>query len=212
MFDFFKSGLSSLTIATKEISAVCVAVAVITYLVIFLIELFIKIFLKVKRKTVYFLCYSLINSLFTAYFCIEDFFNQKLLFETPKSVYLFITLLIGLAIAFYSLLNALSTQSKAVREEIKPCEDKICEEFKVETINSSGLQNFKNGGYLDVVYLKSLISKLKEKELSNSDYDEVEDLELYLLNFVNRQPEPEERTILSEKISMLIKKIAFYLS
>lgn len=65
-------------------------------------------------------------------------------------------------------------------------------------------------GYIDVVYLKGLIDKIKEKELEYDDEREVEELEIYLLNFVNRQPNAYERKKLSSFIEGFIKKLAKY--
>ncbi len=66
------------------------------------------------------------------------------------------------------------------------------------------------GGYIDVKYLKGLIDKIKERELSFDDEREIDELEVYLLNFVNRQPNAYERKKLSEFVESLIKKLAKY--
>lgn len=65
-------------------------------------------------------------------------------------------------------------------------------------------------GYLDVSYLKSLINLLKEKNLSESDKKEIEDLEVYLMNFASRQPYNSERLKLSGYLSDFMKKLARY--
>ncbi len=65
-------------------------------------------------------------------------------------------------------------------------------------------------GYVDVKYVKSLIDALKQKSLEEGDLKEVEDFELYLLNFINRQPNSLERKRLSEYIGSLFKKLAKY--
>ena len=65
-------------------------------------------------------------------------------------------------------------------------------------------------GYVDVGYIKSLINTLKGNDLTESDLLELEDLEVYLLNFVNRQPSNAERQELSAKLGGLIKKLAKY--
>ncbi len=65
-------------------------------------------------------------------------------------------------------------------------------------------------GYIDVSYVKGLIDKLKESRLELHDEKEIEELEIFLLNFVNRQPNASERKILSEYMSSLIKKLAKY--
>ena len=65
-------------------------------------------------------------------------------------------------------------------------------------------------GYVDVAYIKTLINKLKSDSLSNQEKAEIEELEVYLLNFVNRQPTSSERQELSNKLGSLIKKLAKY--
>lgn len=66
------------------------------------------------------------------------------------------------------------------------------------------------GGYIDVKYLKGLIDNIKEKNLEYNDEKEIEELEVYLLNFVNRQPNALERSKLSAYVESLIKKLAKY--
>ena len=66
------------------------------------------------------------------------------------------------------------------------------------------------GGYIDVKYLKGLIDNIKEKNLEYDDEKEIEELEVYLLNFVNRQPNRFERSKLSSYVESLIKKLAKY--
>ena len=65
-------------------------------------------------------------------------------------------------------------------------------------------------GWLNVGYLKWLISNLKTKNVSANDLIELEDFEVYLLNFTTRQPNAYERKVLSTRINSLIKKIARY--
>ena len=65
-------------------------------------------------------------------------------------------------------------------------------------------------GYLDVSYLKSLISLLRERNLTEKDDKELEDLEVYLMNFARRQPYKSERSKLTEYLSDLMKKLARY--
>ena len=65
-------------------------------------------------------------------------------------------------------------------------------------------------GYLDVSYLKSLIALLRERNLTEKDDKELEDLEVYLMNFARRQPYKSERSKLTEYLSDLMKKLARY--
>ena len=65
-------------------------------------------------------------------------------------------------------------------------------------------------GWINVENLKSIIKELKLKKLDGNDLMELEDFEVYLLNFVSRQPNAYERKVLSTRINSLIKKIARY--
>ena len=65
-------------------------------------------------------------------------------------------------------------------------------------------------GYVDVGYVKNLINSLKDKPVTQDESREIEDLEVYLLNFVNRQPNNTERQELSKRLNCLIKKLAKY--
>lgn len=66
------------------------------------------------------------------------------------------------------------------------------------------------GGYIDVEYLKSLVTRLKDKNLTTQDELEIEELELFILNFLSRQPTANERIKLNGYLSSLIKKLAKY--
>ena len=89
--------------------------------------------------------------------------------------------------------------------------DKVNEtEKQVETISCIEEPVSVYSGYIDVSYVKSLIDKLKQSPLEYEDEKEIEDFEIYLLNFVNRQPSGYERKCLSEYMGSLIKKLAKY--
>ena len=80
----------------------------------------------------------------------------------------------------------------------------------VETIQCKTANSSEYSGYLNIDYLKELINKLKENNLTGEDLNEIEELEVYLLNFVTRQPVGKERQILSNYIGLLFKKLAKY--
>ena len=65
-------------------------------------------------------------------------------------------------------------------------------------------------GYLNVKYVKYLIDKLKNYDISVSERKEAEDFEVYLMNFACRQPTETEREELSPKLNALIKTLAKY--
>ena len=187
----------------------------ISLVFIFLLEFLLCLLSNKKRDTVYYLCYNLLNLVVTAYFAVEDYFGEKLLFETPKSVYTVMTVIVSISIIFYTLICMASRRDRCSKTTLNT-QDESEREVEVLTVKPKPYEHyFKpsiSDGYLDVSHVKSLINELKKKELSESDYSEVEELELYLMNFISRQPLGEERAVLSEKLSMLIKKIALYAS
>jgi DNA mismatch repair ATPase MutL len=65
-------------------------------------------------------------------------------------------------------------------------------------------------GYVDVGYIKTLISSLKTNSLTDAEIQDLEEFEVYLLNFVNRQPNNTERQELSSKLGALIKTLSKY--
>ena len=199
------------------IAHLVVIILTVSSALVFVLEVIISLLSKKQRDTVYYLCYSLLSLVVTLYFQIEDYFGEKLLFETPKSVYAFMTLLISLSIIFYTVIRSLSNMKTCKnRVEKSSIFSETPSEIKVSTITPKPYNYTSNAnvsdGYLDVSHVKGLINNLKEKPLSDSDYREIEDLELYLMNFISRQPSDSERAVLSEKLSMLIKKIALYAS
>ena len=65
-------------------------------------------------------------------------------------------------------------------------------------------------GYIDVGYIKELISLVKEKEISATEETELEEFEIYLMNFCQKQPNCDEKGKLSIYLSSLMKKLAHY--
>ena len=195
-------------------ASLMVIILTISLVTIFLLEFLVRLLSKNKKDAVYYLCYTLLNLVVTAYFAVEDYFGEKLLFETPKSVYTVMTAIVSISILFYSLICLVSRKAKKENSQLK--QEENSKEVEISTIKPKTYEHYFKGnissGYLDVSHVKSLISELKQKELSDSDYSQVEELELYLMNFISRQPNGEERAVLSEKLSMLIKKIAQYAS
>ncbi len=135
---------------------------------------------------------------------------EKTLFETFKSVYVYSMIFALLSTIFYMIIKGVST-----KKEAKPVESEKTEVVKKLPI-SNVVRYFSkeelNCSYIDVSYIKSLIFNLKQKDLTDEDFSMIEDLEIYLLRFISRQPNGEERAILSEYLSMLIKKLSLYAS
>lgn len=64
--------------------------------------------------------------------------------------------------------------------------------------------------YIDVGYIKELISLVKQKELPIEEENELEEFEIYLMNFCQKQPTSEQKNKLSLYLSSLMKKLAYY--
>ncbi len=208
MLEFLSSVLNYLCCDLVENAYIVAITPLLTNLVVFIIELIVLGFSKRKRDSTYYLCFSIIGIAVSAYFSIQDFLGEKRLFNNANLVYAFLTFYGCLIIIFYAVIRKLSSKPVAVKnepklalEEVALAPSKAVDYFKKPDIEH---------GYLDIGYVKSLICELKTKPLSDSDYREIEELEVYLLRFITRQPEGEERKILSEKLSMLIKKLALY--
>ena len=211
MLEIFQKTVDFLAIDLSFCAPYIVVGLALSFITIFIIEAVLTTVKTVEYSTVYYLGYLLFNLVITTYFSVEDLFGINVIFKTTKSIYAFITVLSALSILFFVIIKSLSvkwktngvTVSKNVEknEELSP--SRIAEYFKGEKQFS---------GYLDVNYTKSLIKNLKTKNLTESDYQKIEDLELYLLRFTARQPNDSERAELSEKLSMLMKKLAEYAS
>ena len=220
MLNYFKPIINAFLYDFSKVAYLGVIIVTLSSLVVFFLEVITGIISKTKKDSVYYLCYTLLSLVVTLYFAVEDYFGEKLLFETPKSVYVFMTVLLSLCIIFYTIIRYLSNRKKDKNEDSKVINyfnEQTKPDIEVKVIKPKTYKYFSSdssisGGYLDVLHLKSLINDLKQKNLSNADYSEIEDLELYLMNFVSRQPNDSERAVLSEKLSMLVKKIALYAS
>ncbi len=219
MLNYFKPIINAFLYDFSKVAYLGVIIVTLSSLVVFLLEVILSIISKKKKDSVYYLCYTLLSLVVTLYFAVEDYFGEKLLFETPKSVYVFMTVLLSVSIIFYTVIRYLSNCKRDKKEDSKVInyfDNQTKPDIEVKVIKPKTYEYFSSGsiscGYLDVLHLKSLINDLKLKNLSNADYCEIEDLELYLMNFVSRQPNDSERAVLSEKLSMLVKKIALYAS
>ncbi len=142
-----------------------------------------------------------------------EFIKIKRVFKDGLDLLISLSAFIILGILGKIIINSFRFKSKKPsklnlsRAEISPSETKP---KSVEIISCIEEPISVYNGYVDVKYLKKLIEDLKEKDLEYDDEKKVEEFEVYLLNFVNRQPNSIERTKLSEYIGDLIKKLAKY--
>ena len=215
MIDYFKSFISFISFDLGAQAYVLVAVFALSTVAIFIIELCLSLFCNKKRDTSYYLCYVILSSILTAYFAVEDYLGSNIIFATAKSIYALLTILVSLSTIFYMVLRAISN-AKTLMETTKTIMSAPQKDVAIKSVQTKPYEYYffdkKVDGYLDVSYLKGLICELKNKNLSESDFKQIEELELYLMNFISRQPNQIERAVLSEKLSMLIKKIALYAS
>lgn len=211
MLEVFQKTIDFLDSDLSLYAPYIVASLIVSFIAIFIIEAVLTTVKTAEYSTVYYLGYLIFNLVATTYFSVEDLLGLSVIFKTTKSIYAFITLLSLLSIILFIVVKTLNLKWKI--KSVKPQKNL---EKKEELIPSRVVEYFNSGepfsGYLDVNYTKSLIANLKTKNLTEDDFQKIEDLELYLLRFTSRQPTKNERTELSEKLSMLMKKLAEYAS
>ena len=93
--------------------------------------------------------------------------------------------------------------------EISNSTKKALLKLKTEPLDLYNLENISNE-FIDVSYIKELINSLKDKPLTIKESEELEELEVFLLNFCYRQPNKNEKEKLSLHLSSLMKKLAYY--
>ncbi len=81
--------------------------------------------------------------------------------------------------------------------------------LKTQPLDLYNLENVTNE-FIDVSYIKELINSLKDKPLTIKESEELEEFEVFLLNFCYRQPNKNEKEKLSLHLSSLMKKLAYY--
>lgn len=176
---------------------------------LFIVTLIVFAVKKKSSDASYFLCLSFALIIISLYFSLEDYRLEKTLFKTFKNVYVYAIVFTLLTVIFYMIIKGIS-----VKKQVKNTDREIGLEKLEELPPSNAVKYFNKqevlSGYIDVGYIKSLILELKQKGLTDEDYNKIEELEIYLLRFISRQPNGEERVILSEYLSMLIKKLSLY--
>ena len=143
-----------------------------------------------------------------------EFLITKRIFTAIDGCFIFFFSVTLLQLAVYYFLVPLKAKKKSQTKKVEISEIKndygLSVKRAVEHIKTAEETPQVFSGYVDVGYIKSLINTLKGNDLTESDLLELEDLEVYLLNFVNRQPSNAERQELSAKLGGLIKKLAKY--
>ena len=197
---------------SSEIASFILICAVPSVALVFLTMLIIQITVKKTLKLRIFNGYLIaLTIIISNVFIANNQYAKKLLVSfLDYSVY--VSSFILLAIIGNITLSAVKRKSKNVAYTYNLLKvQKQTENHKnVEVIPCTEEGASVYSGYIDVNYVKSLIDKLKENSLEFEDEKEVEEFEIYLLNFVNRQPNGIERKRLSEYMGSLMKKLAKY--
>lgn len=185
--------------------------ALLSYAVVFIVEVLIILITRKNRDLIYFSCFSLIVLITSFVFAYKDLLSVKKLFLDGSFIVVYLSALTIIILLSLMLLKGLCSifsiaKTKKPQKAVK-AEEYRSIEIEPEYFNAEKKLEF---NYLDVNYVKELIYKLKQKELADSDLNELEELEVYLLNFATRQPYATERAKLSLYLSSLIKKLAKY--
>ena len=144
-------------------------------------------------------------------------------FKSVTAVIVFNALIVSIALIFASVLTAISIKKsrQSVSESnfvdgknegvlnTATTENENRNVIRVKCVSPSGYGGDFDG-FLDVSYLKSLLSLLREKDLTEADLNELDEFEVYLMNFASRQPYKSERVKLSGYLSDFMKKLARY--
>ena len=213
MINAFNEVLNFLLMLGKGEHAPYISMSVfLACILIFIVELVVAIVKAPKKIYFYNLCFSVALIIVGSYFAISDLLYTKLVFFSAERVYVYCSVCLLVCLLFYICLYGVYS-ARCKNAEEKPIK-------KQEELPASRATAYFSGrvedlelnanSWLDINYLKGLISNLKSKDIPTSDLIELEDFEVYLLNFVTREPNAYERKVLSEKINLLIKKIALY--
>lgn len=164
---------------------------------------------NIKRFNLFFLATAIIfiNAIIIEGFLYKKVFTSYIDIMISVSAFIVIGLLGNVVLSFLKF----EKNKKFKREEPSNISiPRIEKERTLEVLSCVEQPVSVYNGYIDVRYLKSLIDSIKERNLEYDDEKEIEELEVYLLNFVNRQPNRLERSKLSSYVESLIKKLAKY--
>ena len=162
---------------------------------------------NLKRYNLYFII-SLIS--YANGIVIESILHKKV-FTSFIDLMISISVIVIVGLLGNALLSIVKFKKKDTFKGVKKIDiEKVEKPKTVEVLSCVEEPVSVYGGYIDVLYLKGLIDKIKEKNLEYDDEREIEELEIYLLNFVTRQPNAYERGKLSNYIESFFKKLAKY--
>ena len=187
------------------------AICLLSYFAVLFIEILVVLITKIRRDCSYFLCFGLVVVIASFIFGYKDLTAYRKLFTNESLLVVYMCSLVIVVLLSFTFLRAISSffAPKLSKKPIKE-DKKEPQKFESSALNYFEADKKLSSNYLDVSYVRQLIYKLKDKDLSDTDLEEVEELEVFLLNFACRQPSAAERPQLSSYLSSLIKKLAKY--
>lgn len=230
IMEFFNFLVNAIYSFSKYNKLGVISFALSIALIVLIIATFLVVILSKKAVNLKaFKCFTAILLTLITVISAFEFINVKKVFLVVDSVIVYVFALTILCATFYTVIylteyskrlkltktkNVSSVKLNKVNnltdsEQAPLTNNNVKEVIKLKCV-SPQIDGGEFDGYLDVSYLKSLIALLRERNLTEKDDKELEDLEVYLMNFARRQPYKSERSKLTEYLSDLMKKLARY--
>ena len=230
IMEFFNFLVNAIYSFSKYNKLGVISFALSIALIVLIIATFLVVILSKKAVNLKaFKCFTAILLTLITVISAFEFINVKKVFLVVDSVIVYVIALIILCAILFTIIYLTEyskrlklTKTKNVSSVKLNKVTKLTDSEQAPLTNNNDIEVIKlkcvspqiDGGefdgYLDVSYLKSLISLLRERNLTEKDDKELEDLEVYLMNFARRQPYKSERSKLTEYLSDLMKKLARY--
>ncbi len=205
------------TVLDTRFSALLCVLLPILIAVCFIVELSYILLSKKSTSALFFKSGVLIILPFTTLFSLSNYCVGNAVFINVKEIIYYNALLLIVSYVLYLILKIacyfiIKANKKAllVLDKIEPMPPKTNVKKIVETITCKTFNEKCYSGYLDIDYCKQLIQKLKGVNLESIDDSKLEDFEVYLLNFVSRQPNESERDKVGDYLNWIIKTLAKY--
>ena len=224
--------MSVFNIVISKLTEFCLSnvvdIVILSLTVLILTLLLLTFIISVISKKV--VEYSAFKYLITALILVNttlsviEFIVKTNTFKSVASLIVFNVIIIAISIIFASILTVVSSvksnkkivsqdsgseQASEVEKDVTLPTDTQREVIRVKCVNPTAYGG-EYDGFLDVAYLKSLLSLLRQKQLTEIDSNELDEFEVYLMNFASRQPYRSERIKLSGYLSDFMKKLARY--
>ena len=230
IMEFFNFLVNAIYSFSKYNKLGVISFALSIALIVLIIATFLVVILSKKAVNLKaFKCFTAILLTLITVISAFEFINVKKVFLVVDSVIVYVIALIILCAILFTIIYLTEYSKRLKLTKTKNVSSvKLNKVTKLTDIEQAPLTNNNDkeviklkcvspqvdggefDGYLDVSYLKSLISLLRERNLTEKDDKELEDLEVYLMNFARRQPYKSERSKLTEYLSDLMKKLARY--